>query len=280
MRFVAYGSTDIGNVRSKNEDRFLVDLALRLAVVCDGVGGSRSGEMAATTCVDVVHSMVAADLERLRECYRNRELEEVQQTLVRIVDAANAEVHRLSKTREAYHKMATTLTMLLGVGRHVFVAHVGDSRLYLLRENKLYQLTVDHTYVNQLAQAGVDLNTENIDPRLGNMLVRAIGQEHHLAADVQMLIAYPGDRYLLCSDGLHRYIDKERGLEELVAEQELDQVPRNLCTRANHCGGADNVTAIVVAFEREPADDPLLRALQPTDRRRSDRPGRHISSWF
>lgn len=280
MKFIAYGRTDVGLKRHNNEDRFLVDPDLGLAVVCDGVGGGRAGEMAAATCVCVVHEMVGADLEYLRLLYRERELERIEGRLKSVIEKANAEVYRLSTSREAYHRMATTVVALLNVGRHVFIAHVGDSRAYLLREGQLYQLTVDHTYANQLSQAGVDLNTEKMDPRLGGMLVRAVGQEDQLAVDVQTWLVYGGDRFLLCSDGLYRYVDPESGLFDLLAREELDRLPSALVNRANQRGGADNVTAIVTSFEDDQPDQALTRSLRRFGRSRDHHGGRHISSWF
>jgi protein phosphatase len=240
MRIVAGVATDIGRVREGNEDSFLVEPPLY--AVADGMGGARGGEVASQLALATVEDGFLEGRGGLRE----------------LVEQANAAVFTRSAEDRSVAGMGTTLTAAMIAGETAHLVHVGDSRAYLLRAGDLRQLTEDHTLVQRMIRAGEITATEaDVHPHR-NVLLRVLGTEPDVEVDERDLGLLEGDRIVLCSDGLTNMIAREQLLAILEAAAEPQDAAERLVRAANHAGGIDNITVVVLdAVEGEP--DPVSR---------------------
>lgn len=248
MRRYGVGLTDIGRRRTSNEDAFLLDDELGLYVVADGMGGHAAGEVASREAVDTVMGMVRRGHETVARFEREGPTEEntraVQRLLESAVQAATYMVFAIAENDPDQKGMGTTVSALLLTQGHGIIAQVGDSRIYLLREKEVYQLTEDHTLVAWQVKQGIISEAEAALSPHKNVITRAVGSRDYVQVDTQCIEIGAGDRFLLCSDGLHGYLTgSELGpILELGAER---AAPR-LIELANARGGRDNITAIIV----------------------------------
>ncbi|HJL19638.1 MAG TPA: Stp1/IreP family PP2C-type Ser/Thr phosphatase [Sandaracinaceae bacterium LLY-WYZ-13_1] len=242
------GLTDIGRRRMSNEDAFLLDNDLGLYVVADGMGGHAAGEVASREAVDTVMGMVRRGHEAvdrfLDEGPSADNVRAVQRLLESAVQAATYMVFAIAENDPDQKGMGTTVSALLLMESHAVVAQVGDSRIYLVREGGSYQLTEDHTLVAWQVKQGIISEAEaQLSPHK-NVITRAVGSRDYVQVDTQTIEIGPGDRFLLCSDGLHGYLQDEE------IPQVLALGPEVACSRlidlANARGGRDNITAVVV----------------------------------
>ncbi len=254
MHPVGFGQTDVGRTREQNEDSLFADDGLGLYVVCDGMGGHAAGEVASATAIATISGELRGHPETFARVRRGESVSEAVGAVRDAVMKACDKVWQLANADERKTGMGCTLTLLLVLGGRAVMAHVGDSRLYLLRGGKMSQLTTDHTMANELALAGLISAEEVKDHQYAHVLTRAIGTQPTVNADVLMMDVVPGDRFLLCSDGLADHIEDEGWLGERLAE-EAATVPDTLIEFANTNGGHDNVTVIAVTIE---PDDPEI----------------------
>ena len=228
MRVVVASGTDIGHVREGNEDSYLVQDPL--FAVADGMGGHRGGEVASKLALETIEAL-----------FTRRE-----GTLVQQVEEANHAVFEKSLLDRSVAGMGTTLTAAMLEGARIRLAHVGDSRAYLLREGQLRQLTEDHTLVHRMVTEG-ELTPEEaeVHPHR-SILTRALGTEPEVQVDEDAIGVQPGDRLLLCTDGLTGMVP-DRAIAQILADEAdpKDAVDR-LIRDANRAGGIDNITAVVV----------------------------------
>lgn len=266
MRVSSASATDIGRKRLANEDYLRVREDLGLFVVADGMGGHEAGEVASQTAVEGIEAFIEATVEmtpdqtwpvpfdpqqtvnrnRLRAafCWGNRKIAKAV--------AASRELETSGKP-----SMGTTAVAVLIAGQVATVAHVGDSRAYRLRQGQLEQLTRDHSAVEARIQAGWDPNDPGlyIDPVTGHsirgVVTRALLGEQDLKVDLQELSLEPGDRLLLCSDGVFTVLAEDQVADMLGRETNpnLASACQALIRGANEGGGPDNVTAIVVEVD-------------------------------
>ncbi|MGH2546761.1 MAG: Stp1/IreP family PP2C-type Ser/Thr phosphatase, partial [Actinomycetota bacterium] len=226
MRFVVGARTDVGRVREGNEDSYMVREPL--FAVADGMGGHQGGEVASKLALDT-----------LREATDGA-------ALAQAVQDANRAVFEQAGRDPELAGMGTTLTAFLADGDTLRLAHVGDSRAYLLRDGVLQRITTDHTVVEGLVEKGeLTAQEATIHPQR-SILTRAIGVDGEVQVDQASIQARPGDRLLLCSDGLTGMVDEadiQRILEENVDPQAAAEA---LVDAANEAGGQDNITAVVV----------------------------------
>lgn len=228
MKVLAGFATDIGRVRQGNEDCYLADSPL--FAVADGMGGHRGGEVASHLALDTVEAM------HLRG----------EGTLADQVREANRVVFQRSGEDREVAGMGTTLTAALVDGDGLHLAHVGDSRAYLLRAGSLRQLTDDHTLVNRMVKAGEITRAEaEVHPHR-NVVTRALGTEPEIPVDEQSVALLEGDRILLCSDGLTGMVTEEQIQAILETTDEPQQAADRLIRAANRAGGIDNITAVVL----------------------------------
>ena len=255
MELTFAAATDVGRQRSHNEDNFLIDKKLRLFLVADGMGGHAAGEVASSIAVHEVRDAIHNNrdlIDRYRVDHPGVQSYEILQVLEHAVQAACGAVHARAQAEQDKRGMGTTATVLLiaGGGDHLrgFIAHVGDSRCYLARQNQCHVLTEDHSLMNELVRRG-KLNREQIESspykQYKNAVTRAVGVYSSVEVDTFDFDILPGDRLLLCSDGMYAYIDEDE-LPKQLAEGDIKDVPRRLVDRANAGGGHDNITSVVI----------------------------------
>jgi PPM family protein phosphatase len=254
-RLSAWAQTSVGRVREHNEDAYLVDPSLGLYAVADGMGGHAAGEVASKLALETVQRVVAEGRARIQHFLESdasrEERRNVLQLLEEAAQAACAAVHEAGKSDERKRGMGTTLCALLTVRGHGFIAHVGDSRVYVVRGDKTHQLTQDHSLQNELLKRGKLTPDQIAQVKQKNALTRAIGVYESVDVDTLDFDILPGDRLLLCSDGLYGYLRK--GELSTIFEGAPDQAAQRLISLANQRGGHDNITAVVLAT---PNDDP------------------------
>jgi serine/threonine protein phosphatase PrpC len=258
IRFFA--ATDVGKVRDHNEDNFLVDKKLGLFVVCDGMGGHAAGEVASAIAVRTMHDELQKESALLDDFLSGATgaarvtPREVVALLDHAVQAACSKIHTEAAVDSAKRGMGTTLSALLVLGARGFVAHVGDSRIYLMRAGQVHQITEDHTVVNELIKRG-KLTREQIEKIVGkNAITRAVGVYERVEVDTLAIELLPGDCFVLASDGLTGYLQSP---EELGAqlEQPGDSAVKSLTKLANDRGGKDNITTVIVKLGEDGVQD-------------------------
>ncbi len=244
----SWPATDVGRVRDHNEDSFLVDRELGLFVVADGMGGHAAGEVASRVAVATVRDSLLRERATLLAFARGdqgAQRQEILRLLELSVQQACSQVHAEGVKDEGKRGMGTTLDALLIVGSRGFIAHVGDSRVYLFRQGSVHQLTEDHSLVNELLKRG-RLTRDQIERiQYKNAVTRAVGVYESVDVDVFDFDVLAGDRFLLCSDGLHGYL-QEGEIPSLFSDTPEEQLTPKLIQLANERGGKDNITAIVV----------------------------------
>lgn len=263
-----YAATDVGRVRDHNEDNFLVDKKLALSIVADGMGGHAAGEVASALAVRIIHEEVKKHREVIDK-YDDEGVsarvgsKEILGLLEMAVQRACARINDEAKADTNKRGMGTTLSSLLVVGSYGFIAHVGDSRIYLLRDGNVQQITEDHTVYNELIKRG-KLTKEQIDKvAQKNAITRAVGVYERVEVDTLTIEVLPGDQFLLASDGLHGYIAHTAELEPYFEEEDGDVAARELIDLANRKGGKDNITAVLVRLGKgDEKDDSRARRLQ------------------
>ena len=247
----AAGLTDVGRTREHNEDFFLSDRELGLHVVCDGMGGHASGEVASRQAAETVREAVTRDPRFAADDPAGWEA-----GLREAITAATAFVHGGGGADHRKRGMGTPCTVLLLRGSRAVLAHVGDSRLYLARDGQIHQLSHDHTFVAEALRAGVITADQAADSPHGNVLTRAGGPQASVLVDTLPFDVIPGDTLLLCSDGLHQYVGPAgRELLDALAAGDFAGLPARLVDFANERGGDDNITALAVRMVAAPPNE-------------------------
>jgi len=264
MELTFAAATDVGRQRNHNEDNFLIDKKLRLFLVADGMGGHAAGEVASSITVHEIRDAVNNNrdlIDRYRVDHPGVQVYEILQVLEHAIQAACGAVHQRAQDEPDKRGMGTTATVLLIAGGtdqlRGFIAHVGDSRVYLARQNQCHVLTEDHSLMNELVRRG-KLNREQIESspykKYKNAVTRAVGVYGSVEVDTFDFDILPGDRFLICSDGMYAYVD-EQELPKQLAEGEIKEVPHKLVDMANAGGGHDNITAVVLRIGEGTAAD-------------------------
>ena len=251
-----FAQTDIGRKRSHNEDCYAADPALGLYVVCDGMGGGNAGEVASHMAIDAILAHVKAEAQRGSVAGRgtvNRNVSPVTNQLADAVRAANETVYRASWEQAKYAGMGTTVVAARLTERHVSVAHVGDSRLYLIRNGAIQTLTSDHSWVAEQVEKGYMTEEEAERSPRRNIVTRALGVESAVDIDLAEIPIANGDLLLLCSDGLTRGVRCRDILNTLEAPGDLCVKVQRLVSQANDAGGDDNITVLLVSVQESAA---------------------------
>lgn len=250
MRILSAGQSDVGRRRPHNEDAFLCDDSLGLYVVCDGVGGNAKGEVASAESVDLVLTWVKRGQKTLQTFLANPSDENsntVRRLLENAVQNACYMVFGMGQLDPRSKGMSSTLSSLLIAGNMAYIAQVGDSRVYLSRDGKTVQLTEDHTLVNFRLKLGLITAEEAASSPGKNVITRAVGHQDYVEVDTLEIDVKPGDRFMLCSDGLHGYL--EDGEVDTWMHGDRQTVVQELIGMANDRGGRDNITVVVVDAE-------------------------------
>jgi serine/threonine protein phosphatase PrpC len=255
MELSFWAATDVGRKREANEDNFLVDKKLSLFVVADGMGGHASGEVASHLAVHEFRNAVDAGrdtIERFTKGDPQVRPQDVLTLLESAIHTAGLAIYHKGQAEPEKRGMGTTTSALLIAGDRGFITHVGDSRIYMLRAGQVVQLTEDHSLVNELIRRG-RITREGLEASpykaYKNAVTRAVGVYENVQGDTIDFEILPGDKFLLCSDGLHAYLDEATIIEMLKAE-DVTEIPKRLIDHANAGGGHDNITAVVVHVER------------------------------
>jgi PPM family protein phosphatase len=249
VNMVQWGVSDVGQSRRVNEDSFLLVNDLGLALVADGMGGFQRGDVASQLAINVVKEVVAEQrhiLGLFRRAPSEATRAAVKAMLEMAVQRACEQIHGAATAIAGEGgRMGTTLDLALTVGSTVFLAHVGDGRIYLVRGEECHQLTEDHSLVQQQLREGLLTPEEARRARFKNVITRALGVFPSVMVDTMSLELDPNDALLLCSDGLHRYFG-EAELAGLLAAPVHPGVAQRMVDLANQRGGRDNITAVVV----------------------------------
>ena len=243
----SHGLTDVGRKRKSNEDAYFVDNALGLYVVADGMGGHAAGEVAAEQAVDSVYGMVKRGLPELQAKIWGSRAEYVR-ALCRLMEsaaqAATYMVHVIASMDKDKSGMGCTLSALLIDDGVAVTAQVGDSRIYRARRGLVEQLTEDHTLLAWQVKHGL-VSAADAKKLPNNVITRAVGSKDYVEVDTRIVDVGTGDSFLVCSDGLHGYVDRSDELwSALSMGPEAGAV--QLVKWANERGGRDNITAVVV----------------------------------
>lgn len=232
MKVVA--KTHCGKVRPTNEDSFLVPEGDHIALVADGMGGHRAGEVASSMAASII-----------RACAHKAAGREISvKTAVAWVRQANRAIYRAANEDLSRSGMGTTLTFLYFMQGHAMLAHVGDSRCYLVRKGEIYQLTKDHSLVAELVRKGEITEEEARYHPYRNIITRALGTDDTVAVDAQDIDTEDGDLFLLCSDGMSNYARDEE-MRAILLDNAPEQACEKLVELALERGGRDNITVIV-----------------------------------
>lgn len=231
--------SDVGKVRTRNEDALYFDQECGWAVLADGMGGYRGGDVAAKLGVDVVIRMLS------REVHNDMTVQDAIQVLNRAVEEANDRIWLGGLLNPLYMGMGSTLVAAVFVGASVVSAHVGDSRLYRLRKGGLEQLTCDHSVVQEQIDEGLVSREEARHATIRNMLTRGLGVMDVVIPEVGVYAAAGGDVFLLCSDGLTDMLEDSEIAQRLGQDNTLDAIVDDLIDSANVRGGHDNVSVVV-----------------------------------
>jgi serine/threonine protein phosphatase PrpC len=246
MRIDAGASSDVGRLRTTNEDSFVVDDRLALYAVADGMGGHRAGEVASATALEALRAAVASG-----------------QALDASIVLANSAVFQKAATDAALSGMGTTLTAVAIVGEStLLIGHVGDSRAYRIRDGMIAQLTEDHSLVQELVREGRISQAEaEVHPQRA-IVTRALGIEPEVEVDLYTVDARTNDRILLCSDGLTGMLHDDEMLAIAAVESDPRVAADRLVDAANEAGGEDNITVLIVdVLEAPPPAAPDPEAL-------------------
>ncbi len=246
-----WAATNVGRKRTHNEDNYLVDQKLSLFVVADGMGGHASGEIASQIAVAEIRSAIDSRRDILEAYTRHQTgvtTHDVLGVLEYAVQTAGVAIYDRGQKEPDKRGMGTTVSAFLLLGERGFIAHVGDSRIYMVREGRTEQLTEDHSLINELIRHGkVTRETLAKSPYASykNAVTRALGVYETVQVDTIDLEVLPGDQFLLCSDGLHSYLD-EKEISRQLTEESITAIPGKLIEHANTGGGHDNITAVVL----------------------------------
>jgi serine/threonine protein phosphatase PrpC len=256
--WMGFGQTHTGWVRENNEDSLLVNDALGLYLVADGMGGHAAGEVASRHAVETVERHLQSAEKMLAQVERGALFPDVLLALLEEASLrACGEIYHLGQAKPALRGMGTTLTAALCCGGWVATAHVGDSRLYLLREGGAEQVSLDHSLGAEMVRSGIFTPAEVALHNTAHVLTRALGTQPKAKIDLRLLRARRGDAILLCSDGLSGFLRDEAELASLLRVHEAEEERLDfLVQHALHAGGQDNISAVLVQHY----DDALLRA--------------------
>ena len=234
------GKTDPGMVRANNEDSIITRPDLGLAVLADGMGGHLAGEVASAMAIDLVNQFFENAAQRSGKLNYSDVVSDS-------ITLANSAIFELSQNKPECAGMGSTVVVTFFENSKVYVGHVGDSRLYRLRDGKLQQITEDHSLVQELVSRGLLSKDEAIESTNKNLVTRALGIEAGVQIDLNEDAWINGDIYLLCSDGLSDVL-RDSQIEEILAAnmENLEHAIDQLIKTVNENGGPDNVSIILV----------------------------------
>lgn len=239
MQIEAWGQTDVGLKRDINQDSILVDPQLSLYVVADGMGGHRGGEVASALAVETVHDVVEDEINK-------GPLKTPHETIKHAFHEASRRIFvKSTKENPELLGMGTTMVLALQVDKKIYFGNVGDSRAYLFKDDNLWQVTEDHSLVNEQIRAGI-LDPNSTDPNVGrNVITRSVGFEEKVTVDIVEREVVSGELYLLCSDGLSGLVSNEK-IADICRQHTIKNIVQKCIEEAKKSGGDDNISVVVI----------------------------------
>jgi protein phosphatase len=247
------GDTNIGRKRDHNEDSIaLPESGERIAIVCDGMGGHASGEVASRLAVELIvdHFTETGKQQVLTWPYKvDRDLRKDVNRMITGVMLANLEIWERSQREARFKGMGTTCVAMYFLDDHLIIGHVGDSRCYRVRGTELTQMTEDHSLINDYIRMKRVTPEEAENWPHKNVIVRALGMKESVQVDIFTEVPRVGDTYMLCSDGLTGMLKDDTIQHILMSERDLDRAVDRLITAANEEGGVDNISVVLARIE-------------------------------
>lgn len=242
--------TDIGKIREKNEDNVLISSSLGLGIVADGMGGHSAGEVASNIAVSVLAETVRKVNNgqlKIPDTFLPK-LDNTERKMLMAANLANIAIYSTAQSSEIYKMMGTTMTGVIFERDHAIAVHVGDSRLYLFRDNKIVQITTDHSLANEQVRRGLLTREEADRSKIQNVLTRAMGIKKNIEFDLLKFPIKAGDEILLCSDGLYKGLRESDMADILRAGKDMPIVKlcKQLVRASNDKDGQDNVSAVLI----------------------------------
>jgi serine/threonine protein phosphatase PrpC len=253
------GKTDPGRVRANNEDNFGYDSRYGIFVLCDGMGGQAAGEVASKMGVDILLDYFRHDSGS--EPYPGNGqppaeapggLSPAARSLDQAIHLANHKIYEAGQQEKGRSGMGSTIVAVVIRGHALAIGNVGDSRIYLVRQGEIQQLTEDHSLVMEQVRQGYITREQAQQSDMQNVILRALGCEEELEVDVEDLVAMPGDLILMTSDGLTRHLDDQEILKIITASSSLEHTCSGLIQAANQRGGEDNITCLLLKIVEQP----------------------------
>lgn len=248
MQIKSFGITDVGRQRQHNEDAYLVDDGMNLYLVADGMGGHAAGEVASQIAAEAVSEFISHTIED-DGTWPHAYDEKVSRNANRLTSAlriANTRVIEAMKRDPRLRGMGTTVVAGLFDGNQAAIAHVGDSRAYMIRGDQMSRITSDHSWVFEQVRAGMLTEAEAEKHPLRNVITRALGGGNSVVPDVSEVTVESGDYFLFCSDGLTGMVSEDDILRIVTSAGDLEGATRELIVQANEHGGHDNITAVLL----------------------------------
>lgn len=247
------GDTNIGRKRDHNEDSIaLPETGERIAIVCDGMGGHASGEVASRLAVELIvdHFTETGKQQVLTWPYKvDRDLRKDVNRMITGVMLANLEIWERSQRESRFKGMGTTCVAMYFLDDHLIIGHVGDSRCYRVRGAEMTQMTEDHSLINDYIRMKRVTPEEAENWPHKNVIVRALGMKESVQVDIFTEVPRVGDTYMLCSDGLTGMLKDDTIQHILMTERDLDRAVDRLITAANEEGGVDNISVVLARIE-------------------------------
>ncbi len=238
------GLSNKGLVREINQDSMYIprENCAPLFIVADGMGGHKAGEVASKLSVDIIRKEIS------HKALNITDLEELASLIKGAIELANKEVYEYSLKHDDCKGMGTTLTLAYIFNDHLIVGHVGDSRAYYIRDNKLTRITEDHSLVNELIKTGEITLEEALSHPRRNVILRALGTSEDIEVDINKVKIKKDDIFIICSDGLTNMVDEKRVKEIFNKEKNMEYACKLAIEAAIHNGGKDNITVIGIRF--------------------------------
>ncbi len=238
-----FTKTDIGKVRSMNQDSFFVsenENGLKLYILADGMGGYKGGEIASKVATTAVSKFITEKFDEI-----DKSKDSILDLLEDAITFANSAIYEESEQDEELQDMGTTLEVLLIYKNKIYIGHIGDSRIYRIRKNNMKKITTDHSYVEKLIQDGDITREEAYNHPKKNLLMKALGTDKEVDPDLIYTVLSKNDMLIICSDGLTNMIT-EAEILNIVKESSPEDVVNVLVEEANESGGLDNITVIFI----------------------------------
>lgn len=235
-----YSKCDIGKMRKSNQDAFFaaeIEHNAVFAIVCDGMGGANAGNVASETAVRIISDYI------MRSYRLGMDADATEKMLKNAIESANIEIYEMALKNPELNGMGTTVVIAISEDDRAVIAHVGDSRAYLVSK-KIKQLTRDHSVVQSLVESGkISPEDAKVHPRK-NVITRALGAEENVIPDITHIEFYENEKLLLCTDGLSSFIDEQTIIE--IMKTKNTTVADELVDKANENGGGDNITVVIL----------------------------------